>query len=156
MLAKGKLPQPYYFVGDEAFLLTNQFLIPYGGTGLGPWKDSFNYHLSSMRQCIERAFGILTQRWGIFWRPLRVQHKKWATVVNVAAKLHNFLIDRGVKEVDSRPSEDCKRGDMWEVITTDHRSEVRGAIKRRWDITAELMNHGVRRPPHAFARNKID
>ena len=39
------------------------------GRGLDRYKDSFNYWLSHSRQAVERAFGMLTQRWGIFWRP---------------------------------------------------------------------------------------
>jgi hypothetical protein len=66
------LPFKYYLIGDEAFVCTNQFLTPYSGSNLTMWQDSFNYHLSRMRQCIERAFGILTQRWGIFGEILDV------------------------------------------------------------------------------------
>jgi hypothetical protein len=45
-----------------------KLLVPYAGRSLGVWKDSFNSHLSAMRQCVERSFAILTQRWGILWR----------------------------------------------------------------------------------------
>ena len=72
---------------NEAFINTNQFLV------LDPWKDSFNYHLSSMRQCIERAFGILTKQWGIFWRPLQCRFDKWPLICTVAATLHTFCIE---------------------------------------------------------------
>ncbi|MFO0447033.1 MAG: hypothetical protein ACK51L_05105, partial [bacterium] len=47
--------------GDEAFVCTNNFLTPYSGRGLGPWKDAFNFYLSSMRQCVERSFALLVQ-----------------------------------------------------------------------------------------------
>lgn len=46
------LPKKYYFIGDEAFACGPQMLSPWPGRGIGEWKDSFNYHLSSMRQCI--------------------------------------------------------------------------------------------------------
>jgi hypothetical protein len=52
------LPPQYYIVCDEAVECNEEVLVPFGGRNLGEWKDSFNYHLSSMRQCIERAFGI--------------------------------------------------------------------------------------------------
>jgi hypothetical protein len=69
------LPIRYFLIGDDAFVCHNQFLTPYSDTGLNCWKDSFNYYSSSMmRQCIERAFGMLTKRWGIFWRPLLSAH----------------------------------------------------------------------------------
>ncbi len=63
---KNRLPPDYFFIGDEAFSNTDQFLVPYSGQGLGPWKDSFNFHLSRMRQCIERAFGMMTADLGYF------------------------------------------------------------------------------------------
>ena len=110
LLDDGLLPPQYYFIGDEAFTNTAQFLSPHGGTGIGDWKDSFNYHLSAMRQCIERAFGILTKRWGIFWRPLACRFDKWSTICTVAAKLHNFCIDEGAP-VFPRYDPDIHEGD---------------------------------------------
>jgi len=60
------LPSKYFFIGDEAFTNTQQFLSPWPGRGLDRYKDSFNYWLSHSRQCVERGFGMLTKRWGIF------------------------------------------------------------------------------------------
>jgi hypothetical protein len=57
-----RLPSEYYFIGDEAFTNCDQFMSPWSGHDLDIWKDSFNYHLSAMCQCIERAFGVLVQR----------------------------------------------------------------------------------------------
>lgn len=62
----GLIPSKYFFIGDEAFNNGPQFLVPYSGSGISSEKDSFNYHLSALRQCIERAFDVLTKRWGIF------------------------------------------------------------------------------------------
>ena len=52
---KGKIPPKYFFIGDEAFSCNEQFLVPYGGKGIGSAKDSFNYQLSLRRQVIERS-----------------------------------------------------------------------------------------------------
>ena len=49
-----KIPPKYYIIGDEAFQCEEQFLVPWGGKGLGKAKDSFNYQLSLRRQVIER------------------------------------------------------------------------------------------------------
>ena len=57
-LEAGKLPSRFYIVGDEAFVNSYQLLTPWSGRGIGVWKDSFNFHLSGMRQCIERASGM--------------------------------------------------------------------------------------------------
>ena len=113
MVAQGDLKYTYYIIGDEAFVNSEHLLTPWSGTGLGVWKDSFNYHLSSMRQCIERAFGLLTQRWGVFWRPLRVQFKFWSLVCTVAAKLHNFCIDERIPNVQEHHDDDRQPGDEW-------------------------------------------
>ena len=40
------LPEKYFFIGDEAFSNTPQFLSPWPGRGLDPYRDSFNYWLS--------------------------------------------------------------------------------------------------------------
>ncbi len=42
----------------EAVSCAENVLTSYGGHMLGVAKDSFNFHLSSMRQCIVRAFAV--------------------------------------------------------------------------------------------------
>ena len=162
LLEAGVLPEEYYFIGDEAFVNTNQFLIPWSGTGLGLWKDSFNYHLSAMRQTIERAFGLLTQRWGIFWRPLRFRFSKWSTVVTVCAKLHNFCIDEScavpLGAVDDRLTPE----NIWRVFDNHPSREdddggrmfIRPTGAKRRDITTQLEIAGVVRPGHASKNGK--
>ena len=61
----GLLPKEYHVVFDEAYVCTDQEMSPYPGRNLNAHKDAFNYYLSLNRQVIERAFGILVQRWGI-------------------------------------------------------------------------------------------
>jgi hypothetical protein len=53
ILDDNMLPYPFYFIGDEAFQCTNSFLVNWGGHNVGVWKDSFNFHLNVMRQCIK-------------------------------------------------------------------------------------------------------
>ena len=67
-----KLPPTYFGVGDDAFVNSDTLLTPWSGRGLSIFQDSFNYHLSAMRQTIERAFGMFIRRWGVFNRPLTV------------------------------------------------------------------------------------
>jgi len=68
-IENGSLDPKYFIIGDEAFSCTNQVLSPWPGRGIGLWKDSFNYWLSHSRQCIERAFGMLTMRKPSCWFP---------------------------------------------------------------------------------------
>jgi hypothetical protein len=48
-----QLPSKFFFIGDEAFTNTFQFLSPWSGRGLDRYKDSFNYWLSHSRQAVE-------------------------------------------------------------------------------------------------------
>ncbi|CAN0398877.1 unnamed protein product, partial [Ectocarpus fasciculatus] len=121
-----KLPPEYYIIGDEGFVNIETCLTPYPGKNLQPYYDSFNYHLSRMRQNVERAFGILVRKWGIFWRPLVCSHCRWAPIITAASKLHNFCIDARLKKMksindsDNRAYEaDIRHGDMLEINTTD-------------------------------------
>jgi DDE superfamily endonuclease len=100
---EGRLPSDFFLIGDEAFSCTNQMLSPYPGTGLLRFEDSFNYHLSKCRQCIERAFGMLVRRWGIFQRKLSCDYERWSKVAMVCAKLHNYCCDRRLPDVPVQP-----------------------------------------------------
>jgi hypothetical protein len=162
----GGLPAQYYLIGDEAFVNTNQFLTPFSGTNIGAAKDCFNYYLSSMRQCIERAFGIYTQRWGILWRPLNSAYHNWGLTCAVCAKLHNFCIDANAAEVPPRWEADVREGDRhatwgneeeplypW-VYDDDAHDYGRGCRKRRGDIAKQLAEKGLVRPPHALRNSR--
>ena len=159
VLDAGLLPEQYFAIGDEAFVNRPQFLVPWSGRGLGPWKDSFNYHLSSARQCIERAFGILTKHWGIFWRPLQCALDRWGLVCTVAAKLHNFCIDEKEIDVATQHPKNIADGDFCVVIDNDEEEdEVVAALrprgKRRVELTRRLQRDGILRPRHAFANSR--
>jgi hypothetical protein len=146
------LRAPYYFIGDEAFTNTKCFLVPWSGTSLGVWKDSFNYHLSAMRQCIERAFSLLTQRWGIFWRPLRCSFNKWTLVCTVCAKLHNYCIDMHEgrdRDIAPRYDHDYEDDDapivfMNEELDLDGPRRPTGDTRKM--LTELLEQNGIRRP----------
>ena len=89
----GRLPPQYHVVLDEAYPCMGQEMSPWKGRNLPVEKDAFNYYLSLNRQVIERAFGILVQRWGIFWHPLRLSMHNRGVAVRVACRLHNICID---------------------------------------------------------------
>jgi len=58
---------------DEAYAASEALAVLWSGGGRGDrWRDAYNFYLSSLRIHIEKAFGMLPWRWGVFWRPLRV------------------------------------------------------------------------------------
>lgn len=155
----GRLPPEFFIIGDEAYSCTDQVLSPYPGRGLGRWKDSFNFWLSHSRQCIERAFGMLTQRFGIFWRKFQFSFDRWSLVIVVTAKLHNFCLYRKCKVPLRRYEPDVMPGDSFAVVDNsdnatdnDMRSRARG--NRRQNITEDLQREGRGRPMYASCNTR--
>jgi hypothetical protein len=164
-----RLPPQFFLIGDEAFICSNQLLVPYSGRGLGIWKDSFNFHLSVMRQCIERAFAILTQRWGILWRNIRVEFNRWSVLLTALAKLHNFCIDKNIPLNRNRFFEDEEFDDEAIIILNDNDNQMERDMarnelpnnhiaysNRRANFTRDLEDKGVRRPKHALMNSRAN
>ena len=162
LLQERRLPAQYYFIGDEAFVCEDQFLTPWGGQRIGHRKDAFNYHLSARRQTIERAFGMLTKRFGIFNRPFTFKYKKWLLVARVCAKLHNICIEKQVAEprrwVPEHPD------DAWNVYLNDvnypldeddYATNGLGGARRRL-MSDELERKGVRRPAFSMHKSRAE
>jgi hypothetical protein len=108
------LPWQFHIVLDEAYVSSGQELSPWRGKGLSEDKDVFNYYLSLHRQVIERSFGLLVQRWGILWRPLRVALVKVPVIITALLRLHNICVARFGKRSPSVPI------DMEEITATPH------------------------------------
>ena len=87
-------PLPLVFVGEEGLGLSTHLLRPYGGKNLQHKKKIFNYRLSRTRQYIESAFGILTNKWRIFHRPLDLNVENAENVNRACCALHNFVRER--------------------------------------------------------------
>jgi len=163
VIATDRLPSQFYLVSDEAVSSTEYVVSPYSGRSIGLYRDSFNYHLSAMRQCIERAFGLLTRRWGIFWRPLSCDMARWSTIISVCAKLHNVCIDFDVTKDQRNPHDiltapdDHEEGDDASVFMNKYNTERQDDLpvngencsKRRLDLTAYLKENGYIRPKHS-------
>lgn len=94
------IPLPYAFVGDEAFSLSKHLLRPYSGTHLPDRKKIFNYHLTRARRYVECTFGILSNKWRIFHRPIDVKVDFAVDIVKCCCVLHNFVRDRDGFSID--------------------------------------------------------
>jgi len=155
---KKLLPDNYFFIGDEAFTCTNQFLSPWPGRGLEPSKDAFNYWWSHSRQSVERGWGMATQRWGIFWRIFRFSFDRWSLVVLVCLKLHNLCLDNLVEVPTQRFLEDVREGDEWIVQDNEQPNdgELRGRASgdRQREITQNIERLGIIRPVHASMNSR--
>lgn len=85
---------PYVFVGDEAFPLSTNLLRPYGGTHLDNTKKIFNCRLSRARRYDECAFGILANKWRIFYRPLDVHPRHGHRNCKSVCSITNFVREK--------------------------------------------------------------
>jgi hypothetical protein len=169
MIDEGRLPPRFHIVLDEAYVCTDQELSPWRGKNLPPEKDAFNYMLSKQRQCIERAFGILVKRWGIFWKALTIKLSNIPMVIRTACKLHNFIIDKYGEQNEEaietyEHAESLAETKVFSVakgcdtqlnsfhtnpiytdgttLTQGHRSD-KVVCKTRDDITKYLLNKGI-------------
>ena len=93
---RGDLPEPYYIIGDSAYVCGRSIVTP-GDC------DDFNYEHSRVRMAVECAFGEIVRRWGILWRPLEMKFNKRARFIGACIKLHNYCVDRRLEFATSRP-----------------------------------------------------
>lgn len=87
------IDMPYVFVGDEAYPLMRNLLRPYPRSQLDPAKEYFNDRLSRARKCVECAFGIMTAKWRLLWKPIETGLDFCDDIVKAMCILHNTIID---------------------------------------------------------------
>lgn len=91
---------PYFFLGDEAFGLDKHLIRPYSGHNLTQNKRIFNYRLSRARRYVECAFGILSNKWRVFHRPINLKPDFAIDIVKACVVLHNFVRNRDGFEIE--------------------------------------------------------
>lgn len=83
---------PHVIVGDSAFPLKENIMKPFATSDLSERKNRiFNYRLSRARRVVENAFGIMSNRFRIFRRPIDIEVTKVTSLVLATCALHNFL-----------------------------------------------------------------
>lgn len=91
---------PCVLIGDEAFTLSTYLMrpFPYRQARNNHNKEKFNYHLCRARRVVENAFGILSHKWRLFFRPLEVKVQTATKLVKTACVLHNFLREKNIDQ----------------------------------------------------------
>lgn len=85
---------PHVIVGDEAFPLKSYLMRPYPGTQVrNEDKAVYNYRHSRARRVSENAFGILSQKFRIYYRTINLSPENVDNVILATCCLHNFLRD---------------------------------------------------------------
>jgi len=83
-------PVNSFIIGDDAFPLRNTVL-NYSKVTLTLKQNIFNYRLSRARRVSENAFGILTQGFRVFGRPIELKVSAIDLVIRSACCLHIWL-----------------------------------------------------------------
>ncbi|XP_050502605.1 uncharacterized protein LOC126881914 [Diabrotica virgifera virgifera] len=86
-------PCPHVLIGDEAFALKSFLMrpFPYKQSRSDRRKENYNTRLCRARRVVENAFGILAQKWRVFFRPIETKVETTISIVETCCILHNFL-----------------------------------------------------------------
>lgn len=85
---------PHVILGDEAFPLKPYLMRPYPGTQLQDEGNKiYNYRHSRAQRVSENAFGILCQKFRIYYRTINLSPENVDNVILATCCLHNFLRD---------------------------------------------------------------
>lgn len=105
----GFLADELVLFGDNAYVTTDYLVSPYKNAR-DAFHDSFNYFHSQLRINIERAFGILVNRWGVLKKPLPATFTilKQMALALCLCRLHNYCM--GDLEVLDQLPQDLRGG----------------------------------------------
>ena len=91
------LPPNVFIVADNAYTPTEHLVPVYGGIERAQiGKDDTNYFILQVRIHIERAFGIMKQRFCILKKPLECSFSHASSLVMSIARLHNFCLSESL------------------------------------------------------------
>ncbi|KAK3929699.1 Protein ALP1-like [Frankliniella fusca] len=81
---------PFFFIGDNAYPLFENFAVPFKGNNLKDEEMVYNYRLSRARRIVENAFGVMCSMFRIFFRPIEGSPALVRSVIMCCLALHNF------------------------------------------------------------------
>jgi hypothetical protein len=156
------LPKEYFLIGDNAYTLTDNMMIPFSGAQRHPEQHrTYNFFLSQLRTQIECAFGRLTTKWRILRANLDSSKlENHIKVFRVAAKLHNFVIDHDSNndEIESGTvviEDEDDTNEELRIIegSNDVQEGEESSETRRQSILNRIIDDGIQRPQHNLDRN---
>jgi hypothetical protein len=161
------LPANVFVGGDNAYTLTDTMMVPFSGSQKHqPHKRTYNFHLSQLRIRIEMAFGLLSTKWRIFRRNLEYSLEKNIKIINVAGRLHNFVIDSDKLNYKAVPSGDRESLGIvehplgeegnWGYLPNlpSRRTRDDDLGLRRSNILDAIIARDIQRPDHNLDRNE--
>ncbi|OXB33894.1 hypothetical protein J007_06451 [Cryptococcus neoformans] len=160
-----KMPPNTYLLDDAGYALAKDVLTPHRSVKYHSWEknarphtaeEEYNRHHASLRNCIERAFGVLKARFHILRNvPLRQDYRRQWRIVCACMVLHNMLnvYRNGTDEDDEElretlPKEGERREQRGEREDDDEAPEGSESVLR----VPEDMRVNVRNTPKSFGK----
>ena len=131
---------PYYFVGDDAFSLSENLMKPYPNRGQTEEQRILNYRFSRARRVSESAFGILSSKFRVFLSTLCVKPENATIIVHAALALHNYLLCKCPNVYTPSGSMDAQNGDG-DIIDGDWRKTADHELCIIQNITIRGSNY---------------
>lgn len=134
IFAQNLIPDQYHIIGDAAYGLHRNVMIPYPGSDLPAHKQVHNNIHSSTRMVIERAFGDLKNRW-LRLVTMRCDVDFAVKIIATCCILHNLCIESG----DISPTSSATQNN----VNGCHVLDVTSGNAKRDDIARHLHSvHG--------------
>ena len=100
-LRENGLPAGFWIAADNAYECQEGILTPWARSQTDgascqserDAKEGLKIFQSTTRSHVEKAFGLLLNRFGVLWRPLRFDLSFVSVLLSVCIQLHNFCID---------------------------------------------------------------
>lgn len=121
---KGIIPKEYHLLGDAAYGLSNNIMVPFSGEVSGA-EELYNKRHSSTRMVIERAFGDLKGRWRRL-HSLEAELSYAKKIIAACCVLHNLSIKYG--DIQPTPATETNAGRI--RLTYTHAHQKRDLITR--------------------------
>ena len=100
-----------FYLVDSGYPNRPGYLAPYKGTKYhlpefrqGPMpkgmKETFNFAHSSLRNCVERSFGVLKMKWRMLLKVPSYPITKQSQIIVACMALHNFIRESHMEDED--------------------------------------------------------
>jgi hypothetical protein len=142
------LPLGFFIIGDNAYP-PSEHLVPVfgGGDHLNEDNDNFNYYLSQCRIRVEMAFGLMTQRWGVLARPLRINPRSIGRLMITIARIHNYTINHNQDLVNESYAVASRNDGLGMVEAAElPAAAIKGELVIRECLVARVREMGLRCP----------
>ena len=124
------VPAGFIIIGDTVYEASEKIVsLFYGVDALVLENDNFNFYGSQCCICIEMAFGMMSQKWGILKCPLSGNMQFTTNIAICVAHLHNFTINKRLKK-EMQQSEQ----DTIDLLFQDHNCNITGTDQSNWSV----------------------